>query len=44
MFENRALKKVFGPKREEITRDWKGIRSEEHHHVYSSRNITRNTK
>jgi hypothetical protein len=44
MFENRLLKKIFGSKREEITKDWKGMRSEWHHHLYSSRNITRNIK
>jgi len=44
MFESRVLWKRFGPKREEITRGWKVIRSEQHHHWYSSRNITRNTK
>ena len=29
MFENRALRGIFGPKREEVTRDWRRLRKEE---------------
>jgi hypothetical protein len=43
MFENKVLRRIFGTKREEITKAWKGMRSEDHH-LYSSRNITRKNK
>jgi hypothetical protein len=42
--ENRALRKIFGPKRKELTRDWRRLESEELHEFYSSPNIVRMIK
>jgi hypothetical protein len=35
VFENRALRRTFGPRRHEVTADWRGPH-EELHNVYSS--------
>jgi hypothetical protein len=40
-FENRVLKRIFGPKRAEETREWRRILNEELYDVYSSPHITR---
>jgi hypothetical protein len=37
--ENRVLRRIFGPKREEITGNWRKLHNEELHNVYSSENI-----
>ena len=29
VFENRVLRKVFGPKRDEVTGEWRKLRNEE---------------
>jgi hypothetical protein len=29
MFENRALRKIFGPKRDEVTGEWRKLHNEE---------------
>ena len=29
VFENRALRRIFGPKRDEVTGDWKKLNNEE---------------
>jgi hypothetical protein len=34
VFENRVLRGIFGPKREEETGDWRKIRNEEIHDLY----------
>jgi hypothetical protein len=34
MFENRALRRICGPKREEVTGGWKNSRNEELHNLY----------
>jgi hypothetical protein len=39
MFENRMLKKIFGPKLDELTGDWRRLRNVELHDLYSSLNI-----
>jgi len=39
MFDNRVLRKIFGPKREELTREWRKLYTEEIHDVYFSPNI-----
>ena len=39
--ENRVLRKVFGPKRDEVTEDWRRLHDEELHDLYSSSNIIR---
>jgi hypothetical protein len=41
VFDNRVLKKIFGPKREERTGDWRKLHSEKLHDLYSSSNIIR---
>jgi hypothetical protein len=39
--ENRVLRRIFGPKREEIARGWRRLHNEELHNLYASPNITR---
>jgi hypothetical protein len=34
--ERRALRKIFGPKRDEVTREWRKLHNEELHDLYSS--------
>ena len=41
LFENRVLRRIFGPKREEIRTEWRRIHNEELHAPYSSTNIIR---
>jgi hypothetical protein len=41
VFENRVLRIIFGPKREEVTGDRRKIQNEELHYLYSSPNIIR---
>jgi len=36
MVENVALRKIFGPKRNEVTGDWKRLHTEALHDLYSS--------
>jgi hypothetical protein len=40
VFENRVLRKIFGPKREE-GRSWRKLHNDELHSLYSSPNIVR---
>jgi len=44
MFENRVLRRVFGPKRDEVTGEWKKLRNEELSDLYSLPNIVRVVK
>jgi hypothetical protein len=39
VFENRVLRRIFGPKRDEVTGEWKGLHNEELYALYSSPNI-----
>jgi hypothetical protein len=39
--ENRALRKIFGPKRDEGTGEWRKLHNEEPNDLYSSPNIMR---
>jgi hypothetical protein len=39
VFENRVLRRIFGPKREEVVGGWRRLRNEELHNVYASPNI-----
>jgi hypothetical protein len=41
LFENRALRRIFGPKRGEVTGDWRKLHNEELNNFYSSPNIIR---
>jgi len=39
VFENRVLRRIFGPKRDEVTREWRKLHNEEVNDLYSSLNI-----
>jgi hypothetical protein len=39
VFGNRTLRRIFGPKRDEVTRDWRKLHNEELHNLYSSPSI-----
>ena len=39
MFENRALRRVFGPKRDEVTGEWRKLHNEKLSDLYSLPNI-----
>jgi hypothetical protein len=41
VFENRVLRRIFGPKRDDVTGDWRKLHNEELHNLYSSPNIIR---
>jgi hypothetical protein len=41
VFENRVLRRIFGPKRDEVTGEWTKLRNEELHILYLSPNIIR---
>jgi hypothetical protein len=44
VFENRVLRRVFGPKRDEMTGEWRTLHNEELNNLYSSPNIVRVVK
>jgi hypothetical protein len=44
VFENRVLKRIFGPKRDEVKEDWRKLHKEELHNLYASPNIIRMIK
>ena len=39
MFKNTVLRRIFGPRRGEVTGEWKKLHNEELHDLYSSPNI-----
>jgi hypothetical protein len=41
VFENRVLRRIFGPKRDEVTGEWRRLHNKELYALYSSPNITR---
>ena len=41
VFENRVLRRIFGPKRDEVTREWRRLHIKELNDLYSSNNIVR---
>jgi hypothetical protein len=41
MFENRSLRRVFGPRRDEVTGEWRKLHNEELNNLYSVPNIVR---
>jgi hypothetical protein len=44
VFENRVLRKIFGPKEDKVTREWRRLHNEELYGVYTSPNIIRMIK
>jgi hypothetical protein len=41
VFENRVLRRIFGPKRGEVTGEWRNLHNEELNDLYSSPNSVR---
>jgi hypothetical protein len=41
VFENRVLRRIFGPKRDEVTGGWRKLHNENLHGLYSSPGIVR---
>ena len=41
MFENRVLRRIFGPKRKGVTGQWRKLHNEELNDLYCSSNIVR---
>jgi hypothetical protein len=41
VFENRVLRRIFGPMKEEVTGGWRKLHNEELHNLYTSQNIIR---
>ena len=41
VFENRVLRRIFGPKRDGVTGEWRKLHNEELNRLYSSPNIVR---
>ena len=41
VFENRVLRRIFGPKRDEVTAEWKKLHNEELNDLYFSPSIVR---
>ena len=39
VFENRVLRRMFGPKRDEVPGEWRNLYKEEPNDLYSSQNI-----
>jgi hypothetical protein len=44
VFVNRVLRRIFHPKRDEVTGEWRKLHNEELHNLYYSSNITRMIK
>jgi hypothetical protein len=44
VFENRVLRRIFGPKRDEMTGEWRKLHNEELHNLYLSPDIIRQVK
>ena len=41
MFDNMVLRRIFGPRRDEVTEEWRRMHNEELNDLYSSPNIVR---
>jgi hypothetical protein len=39
VFENRVLRRIFGPKRDEVVGGWRRLHNDELHNVHASQNI-----
>jgi hypothetical protein len=44
VFENRVLRRIFGPKRDEVTGVWRKLQNGELHNMYSIPDIIRQIK
>jgi len=44
LFENMVLRRIFGPRRDEVMREWRRLHNEELNDLYSSPNIVRVVK
>jgi hypothetical protein len=44
VFDNRVLRRIFGPKRDEVTGEWRKLHNEKLHNLYSSPDIIRQVK
>jgi hypothetical protein len=44
VFENKILRRIFGPQRDEVTGEWRKLHNEELHNLYSSPDIIRQIK
>jgi hypothetical protein len=44
VFENKVLRRIFGPKRDKVTGDWRKLHNEELHNLCTSPNIIRMIK
>jgi hypothetical protein len=44
VFENRVLRRIFGPKRDEVTGGWRKLHNEDLHNLYSLSNTIRMTR
>ena len=41
MFENRVMRKIFGPKRDDVTGEWRKLHNKELYDLHSSHHIIR---
>jgi hypothetical protein len=44
VFEDRVMRRIFGPKRDDVTRECRKLHNEELHNLFSSQNIIRQIK
>jgi hypothetical protein len=44
VFENRVLRRIFGPKWEKVVEGWRGLHKEELHNLYATPSIIRVSK
>jgi hypothetical protein len=44
VFENRVMRRIFGPKTDKVTGEWRKMHNEELHNLYSSPDIIRQIK
>jgi hypothetical protein len=44
VFENRVLRRIFGLRSVEVTRDWRKLHNEDLHNLYSSPNMIKSRR
>jgi hypothetical protein len=44
VLENKVLRRIFGPRRDEVKEDWRKLHNEELHNLYSSPSIIKMVK